>query len=79
LKTTDDFEPFFHFIEPLVMDPEREVHQGIGWFLREAWKLKHTETELFLMKWKDKAPRLIIQYATEKMTPNEKLRFRRSK
>jgi 3-methyladenine DNA glycosylase AlkD len=79
LKTTDDFEPLFYFIEPLVMDPEREVHQGVGWFLREAWKLKHNETELFLMKWKDKAPRLIIQYATEKMTPNEKLRFRRSK
>ena len=79
LKTTNDFGSLFDFIEPLVMDSEREVHQGVGWFLREAWKLKHEETELFLMKWKDKTPRLIIQYATEKMTPNEKLRFRRTK
>jgi 3-methyladenine DNA glycosylase AlkD len=79
LKTTGDFDPFFHFIEPLVMDSEREVHQGVGWFLREAWKLKRVETETFLMKWKDRAPRLIIQYATEKMTSTEKLRFRRIK
>jgi 3-methyladenine DNA glycosylase AlkD len=79
LKTSPDFNSFFQFIEPLVMDPEREVHQGVGWFLREAWKKKREETEAFLLKWKDRAPRLIIQYATEKMTSEEKLRFRRVK
>jgi 3-methyladenine DNA glycosylase AlkD len=78
-KTVDDFSPIFTFIEPLITDPEREVHQGVGWFLREAWKLKKLETEEFLMKWKDIAPRLIIQYATEKMTAEEKLRFRKTK
>jgi 3-methyladenine DNA glycosylase AlkD len=79
LKTTHDFTLLFKFIEPLIMDSEREVHQGVGWFLREAWKKKREETELFLLKWKDKAPRLIIQYATEKMTSEEKLRFRKNK
>ena len=78
-KTIDDFTPIFAFIEPLMLDPEREVHQGVGWFLREAWKLKPDQTEPFLLKWKNAAPRLIINYATEKMTKEEKLWFKKDK
>lgn len=76
-KTVDDFNPIFNFLERLMTDPEREVHQGMGWFLREAWKLKPEPTEAFLLKWKDKAPRLIINYATEKMSKDEKQRFKK--
>ena len=76
-KTIDDFNPIFKFLEPLMTDPEREVHQGMGWFLREAWELKPEQTEPFLLKWKDTAPRLIINYATEKMTKEQKLRFKK--
>ncbi len=77
LKSTADYAPLFAFIEPLMLDGQRVVHQGLGWFLREAWKLKRKETEAFLLKWKDKAPRLIFQYATEKMTATEKKRFKK--
>jgi 3-methyladenine DNA glycosylase AlkD len=76
-KKMDTFTPLFLFIEPLMTDPEREVHQGTGWFLREAWKINRKETEEFLFKWKDTAPRLIIQYATEKMSTSEKQRFKK--
>ncbi len=79
LKTTSDYHPWLDFIEPLMMDPEREVHQGLGWFLREAWKRQPSQVEPFLFKWKNSAPRLIFQYATEKMTPDEKQRFRKEK
>ncbi|MBD3383808.1 hypothetical protein GF407_02675 [candidate division KSB1 bacterium] len=79
LKQSDDYQPFFKCIEPLMQDPERCVQQGLGWFLREAWKLKRDETETFLLKWKETAPRVIYQYATEKMTREEKQRFRREK
>jgi len=79
LKSTANYATLFAFIEPLMMDDERVVHQGLGWFLREAWKLKRKETEAFLLKWKDKAARLIFQYATEKMTAAEKNRFKRDK
>ena len=79
LKTTPDIITLFDFIEPLMTDPEREVHQGTGWFLREAWKVNREVTEKFLEKHKNSAPRLIIQYATEKMTKEERLRFRREK
>jgi 3-methyladenine DNA glycosylase AlkD len=79
LKTTSEYKPWIDFIEPMMMDPEREVHQGLGWFLREAWKRQPSQVELFLLKWKNTAPRLIFQYATEKMTPDEKQRFRKEK
>ena len=79
LKTRKNYKPLFKFIEPLMMDPEKKVQQGLGWFLREAWKMKSKDTESFLLKWKDKAPRVIFQYATEKMTAQQKKRFRRNK
>ena len=67
------------FIDPLMMDEEKVVRQGLGWFLREAWKRNSAPVEKFLLKWKDKCGRLIIQYATEKMKPKEKERFRKTK
>ncbi|MDP4292683.1 MAG: DNA alkylation repair protein, partial [Bacteroidota bacterium] len=51
---------------------------GIGWFLREAWTIQPSETEAFLLRWKETAPRLIFQYACEKMTAEQKLQFKRS-
>ena len=79
LKSTADYAPLFAFIEPLMLDSERMVHQGLGWFLRESWKLRRKETEAFLLKWKNDAARVIFQYATEKMTAKEKKRFKKEK
>jgi 3-methyladenine DNA glycosylase AlkD len=78
-KRNTDFKPYFNFIEPLMLDLEREVHQGTGWFLREAWKIRPIETEEFLLKWKNISARLIYQYACEKMSKEEKLRFKKEK
>jgi 3-methyladenine DNA glycosylase AlkD len=79
LPVHDDYSGLFSFIDPMMTDPERVVHQGLGWFLREAWKKKPGVTETFLWKWKNDAPRLIYQYATEKMDKEEKFRFRKEK
>lgn len=78
LKTTP-LEELLTIIDPLMKDTEREVHQGVGWFLREAWKLFPYETEIYLLKYKDTAPRLIFQYACEKMTAENKQRFKKAK
>lgn len=77
LKSTDDYSPFFDLITPLMLDPERVVHQGLGWFLREAWKKQPGQTEEFLLLWKDRSARLIFQYTTERMTKEGRLRFRK--
>jgi 3-methyladenine DNA glycosylase AlkD len=46
----------FPFLEVLTSDPIREVHQGIGWYLREAWKLNPEATKAFLLRWKIPLP-----------------------
>ncbi len=79
IKKSRQVKPSIVFVENLMLDSEREVHQGMGWFLREAWKISPSEVEVFLEKWKDTAPRLIIQYACEKMTAENKLRYKRAK
>lgn len=79
LKHCTDYQKMFAFIDPMMMDAEREVHQGLGWFLRECWKKDKVQTEEFLLKWKNDCARLIIQYATEKMSKEERLRFRKEK
>ena len=67
------------YARPLMLDPERVVQQGVGWFLREVWKKDPAPVEALLLKFKDTAPRLIYQYATEKMKPAEKARFKAAK
>ena len=79
LKAKPDVKAFLAFVAPLMTDEERVVHQGVGWFLREAWKADAKPVERFLGEWKDTAPRLIFQYATEKMTAAGKARFRAAK
>jgi 3-methyladenine DNA glycosylase AlkD len=78
LKTTTQYHRMFSAIEPLMTDPHREVHQGVGWFIREAWKRQPGQAERFLFTWKDRAPRLIIQYACEKMTAEGKAQFKKT-
>lgn len=79
LKKMNSPQLLFSIIEPLMTDNVREVQQGTGWFLREAWKLFPEKTEQFLMKWKDSAPRLIYQYACEKMNKDYRKQFSRKK
>lgn len=67
------------FIDSMMMDNERVVHQGLGWFIRECWKKDPEKVELFLHKWKNDAARLIFQYATEKMTKEYRVQFRKEK
>jgi 3-methyladenine DNA glycosylase AlkD len=79
LPQYENIQDVLEFLTPMMMQPEKVVHQGLGWFLREAWKVYPLPVEEFLFSWKEKSPRLIFQYATEKMSPEQKDRFRRSK
>jgi 3-methyladenine DNA glycosylase AlkD len=79
LKTCPDIMEWLEFLAPMMLMPEKVVHQGLGWFLREAWKLYPVPVEAFLLKWKETAPRLIFQYATEKMDTDHKARFKKIK
>lgn len=79
IRKTEKAEDLLTFIEPLMLDKERVVHQGTGWFLRELWKIHPLPVEDMLYKYRNTAARLIIQYATEKMSKEQKERFRKEK
>jgi 3-methyladenine DNA glycosylase AlkD len=79
LQTGLPVSRLLEFISPMMLDSERVVQQGLGWFLREAWKKSPSPVEKFLLKWKDSCGRLIVQYATEKMSAERKGLFKRSK
>ena len=79
LGNQEDYKPLLDFIDPMMMDEEVMVQKGLGYFLREAWKRQPVVVEEFLLTWKDRAPRVIFQYATEKMSKEAKARFRRAK
>jgi 3-methyladenine DNA glycosylase AlkD len=79
LQTDLPVSRLLEFISPMMLDSERVVQQGLGWFLREAWKISPSPVEKFLLKWKDSCGRLIVQYATEKMSAEKKGLFKRSK
>lgn len=78
VKTIKNAPPLLNFIEILMTDKVREVQQGTGWFLREAWRIENQSVETFLLKWKEHAPRLIYQYACEKMDAEQKQNFKKT-
>jgi 3-methyladenine DNA glycosylase AlkD len=78
-KKLDNVQPLLDFFAPLMSDAEKVVHQGMGWLLRELWKKQPAPVMDYLLRWKDTCPRLIIQYASEKMTVEDKARLKRAK
>jgi 3-methyladenine DNA glycosylase AlkD len=79
MKAEKKVARYLEFVAPMMGETERVVHQGIGWFLREAWKIDSAATEKLLLKYKNTGARLIYQYACEKMDKTGKERFRRDK
>ncbi len=79
LCKTETAATLLKFIDDMMSEPERVVHQGLGWFLRELWKVAPLEVEKFLHKHKSHAARLIFQYATEKMDKEYRSQFKRPK
>jgi 3-methyladenine DNA glycosylase AlkD len=72
-------EDAINTVEPLMTDKSEYVQKGIGTLLRGLWKKYPVEIEDFLIRWKDRCGRLIIQYATEKMDKEYKRKFRKVK
>jgi 3-methyladenine DNA glycosylase AlkD len=79
IRIKQQIKPLIEYIRPIMLDNERVVHQGLGWFLREAWKKEPELVEDFLMEFRNTSARLIFQYATEKMSKEYRLRFRADK
>jgi 3-methyladenine DNA glycosylase AlkD len=79
IKKGYEAEPILVVIEKLMEDDELDVQKGIGTLLREIWKKQPELSESFMMVWKDRCGRKIIQYATEKMDKSYRTRFKKVK
>jgi len=62
----------FRICEMLRHDSDDMVQKGVGWLLKETYPRKPREVLKFLADWRATAPRLLLRYAAEKMTPKDR-------
>ncbi|HEQ97875.1 MAG TPA: DNA alkylation repair protein [candidate division Zixibacteria bacterium] len=74
-----DIKPVKKVAEALISDPVREVGQGVGWMLRDAWKVYPDQIEKLLLNHVKTGNRTAYQYACEKMDKEYRKKFRRPK
>ncbi len=65
----------FRIATPLIPDADDMVRKGVGWLLKETYPKRPRETMRFLLPWRDRAPRLVVRYAAEKMTAADRAKI----
>lgn len=58
----------FKVSENLMQDKDEMVQKGVGWLLKEASRKHEKEVVDFLIRWRLKTSRLVLRYATEKVS-----------
>lgn len=71
-------EMLLEFAVPMLGEQDRMAQQGLGVFLRELWKLHSEEVEEYLYVHKEDIPRVVMQFASEKMARDKKKRLHRT-
>ena len=57
----------------LMEDRDDMVQKGVGWLLKEASKRHQSEVREYLLAWRDRAPALVLRYASEKLPPGQRV------
>jgi len=68
------FPEIVRLTKVLLADEDDMVQKGLGWLLRETAKYDARRTVPFLMKIRDRAPRLVLRTACETLRPAERQR-----
>jgi 3-methyladenine DNA glycosylase AlkD len=61
--------------EPLIPDEDDMVRKGVGWLLKETYPKKPAEVMRFLIPRRTKTSRLVLRYAAEKMSADDRARL----
>ena len=69
-------ERIFEVAALLIGDADDMVRKGLGWLLKETYPKKPREVVRFLLAHTD-APRLVVRYAAEKMSPADRRKVMR--
>ena len=65
-------EAIFGIAARLMTDADDMVQKGVGWLLKETYPKRPREAVKFLEPWRGRAPRLLLRYAAEKMTAEDR-------
>lgn len=63
----------FRIAERLMIDGDEMVQKGVGWLLKEASRRHPDEVREFLLRWRDRAPALVLRYASEKLPKGKRV------
>jgi 3-methyladenine DNA glycosylase AlkD len=63
----------FGLADLLMEDRDDMVQKGVGWLLKEASKRHQGEVREYLLAWRDRAPALVLRYASEKLPPGQRV------
>jgi len=75
IKKEFDENYVFELVEKMVNYQEDYIHKGIGWLLKTCSKYKPDVIYEYLMKNKTRFPRLILRYASEKLSKEKRTRI----
>jgi len=67
-----NFDHIQHITEMLLADDDDMVQKGLGWLLREAAKFNPEETVQYLMRVRERVPRLVLRTACETLPQEAK-------
>jgi 3-methyladenine DNA glycosylase AlkD len=65
-------DEIFDIASRMMTDPDDMVQKGVGWLLKETYPKRPREVVTFLKPWRGKAPRLLLRYAAEKMSAQDR-------
>ena len=66
-------EDVFILSDRLMEDEDDMVQKGVGWLLKEASKRHPEEVRDYLLRWRDRAPALVLRYASEKLPKDKRV------
>ena len=75
----DDIKDLLKISKIMLSHPHDLMHKATGWMLREAWKRKPAEVEIFISSHVSNMPRTMLRYAIEKMSAKKRAAFMKVK
>ena len=73
-RTGKGLPEIFAMTDRLLGDPDDMVQKGAGWLLKEATRHRADEVIAYLIVNREQTSRLVLRYASEKLTPAQRAR-----
>ena len=72
-RTGEHVDDVLDIADRLLGDPDEMIQKGVGWLLKEASREQAREVIAYLVENRERTARLVLRYASEKLTPAQRL------